>query len=356
MEYRWLGTTGVKVSTLALGTMGFGGAATGGWVGTIDLDDATRQVRMALDAGVNLFDTANGYSKGASEELLGRALGSARDGVLVSTKAHVRVGEGVNDVGQSRWHLLRACEASLRRLGTDHIDVYHVHGFDGCTPMEETLRALDDLVRQGKVRYLACSNYAAWHIVKALAISRAEHLEHFVAVQAYYSLVARELEWDILPACRDQGVGVLVWSPLAGGFLSGKFRRDADAPADSRRGMIGDLGVGTIDEERGFAVIDVARSIADRRGVSVAQVALNWLRTRAEVSSVIVGARTDAQLADNLAAATWALDAEETARLDQVSAVPWPYPQWFHRQFTAERFSREGPPAEAFAYDFPVES
>jgi aryl-alcohol dehydrogenase-like predicted oxidoreductase len=343
----------MRVSAFALGTMGFGGAATGGWVGTTDLDEAREQVRLALDAGVNIFDTADGYAKGESERLLGQALGRDRDDVLVSTKVHVRVGEGPNDVGQSRWHIVRACEGSLRRLGTDHIDLYHLHGFDACTPLDETLRALDDLVRAGKVRYIACSNFTGWQLMKALCVSEQRNFERFVAFQGYYSLVSRDLENDHLPLCRDQGLGVLVWSPLAGGFLSGKFQRNGLSPTEpTRRSFVGDLGVGTIDEEQGHEIVDVAREIASHRGASVAQVALNWLRSRGEVSSIILGARTVLQLADNLAAAQWELAPDEIARLDAVSARPLPYPHWFQRQFTAERSSREGAPSGAFNYRF----
>jgi len=342
MEMNFLGDTGLKVSAFALGTMGFGGA-TSSPVGDIDIDVATRQVAMSLDAGVNLFDSANSYSAGRAEELLGRALGSRRDDVLVSTKVHARSGDGPNDVGQSRWHVVRACEASLRRLGTDHIDIYHVHGFDGCTPLDEVLGALDRLVRDGKVRYLACSNYAAWQIARAIGISERRNLDRYVAVQAYYSLVARELEWDVIPACRELGLGVLVWSPLAGGLLSGKFRRDS-TPEGTRRSMVGDLGVGHVDHERAWRVIDECEAIARERDVSVAQVALNWVRANDAVSSVIIGARTEAQLADNLATSAWTLSADERGRLDAASAVPLPYPHWFHRQFTAERFSKDGPP------------
>lgn len=352
MDHRFLGASGVKVSSITLGTMGFGGAATGGWVASIDDEAAREQVRIALDAGVTLFDTANGYQRGTAEEMLGRALGADRDRVLVSTKVHARVGDGPNDVGQSRWHIMRACEDSLRRLGTDHIDVYHLHGFDACTPVEETLRALDDLVRAGKVRYLACSNQASWQTMKMLAAADRRGLERFVATQSYYSLVARELEHEVLPMCADQGLGVLVWSPLAGGFLSGKFAPDTAAPDDTRRGKIGDLGVGHIDEPRGFAIVGVAREIATARGVSVAQVALNWLLARPGVTSVIVGARTTDQLRDNLAATTWALAPDELARLDAVSEPPRPYPYWYQRQFTAERWSRDGAPPGAFDYRF----
>jgi aryl-alcohol dehydrogenase-like predicted oxidoreductase len=356
MEYRWLGSSGLKVSSLALGAMGFGGSTTGGWVGNHELDDVQRHVGMALDAGVILFDSANSYQKGTAEELLGKALGANRDRVLVSTKVNSRVGEGVNDVGQSRWHILRSCEDSLRRLGTDRIDIYHVHGFDACTPLEESLGALDALVQSGKVRYIACSNHAAWQIMKALSVADRRGLSRYVATQSYYTLVARELEWEIMPLSRDQGLGLLVWSPLAGGFLSGKFSRAAEPPPGTRRAMIGNLGVGPIDEEQGFAIVDVMRDIAEQRGggVTCAQVALNWLRTRDLVSSIIIGARSDEQLADNLAATQWTMTADEQQRLDEVSAVPFPYPHWYQRQFTAERYSREGAPGEAFTYQFPT--
>lgn len=356
MEYRWLGSSGIKVSVLALGAMGFGGSTTGGWVGDHELDDVRRHVGMALDAGVILFDSANSYQKGAAEELLGNALGAHRDQVLISSKVNSRVGDGVNDVGQSRWHILRACEASLRRLGTDRIDIYHVHGFDACTPLDESLGALDALVQSGKVRYLACSNHAAWQIMKALSVSDRRGLSRYVATQSYYTLVARELEWDIIPLALDQGLGLLVWSPLAGGFLSGKFTRDTAPAAGTRRAMIGNLGIGPFDEAHGFAIVDVMREIAAQRGegVTCAQVALNWLRTRDVVSSIIIGARSDAQLADNLAAVQWTLTDDERERLDSVSAVPAPYPHWYQRQFTAERYSRDGAPAEAFTYQFPT--
>ena len=230
MEYRWLGSTGIKVSSLALGAMGFGGATTGGWVGNHELDDVRRHVAMALDAGVILFDSANSYQRGTAEELLGKALGPNRDRVLISSKANSRVGEGVNDVGQSRWHILRACEDSLRRLGTDRIDVYHVHGFDACTPLEESLGALDTLVQSGKVRYIACSNQAAWQIMKALSVADRRGLSRYVATQSYYTLVARELEWEIMPLCRDQGLGLLVWSPLAGDSCRASSRARRHGP------------------------------------------------------------------------------------------------------------------------------
>lgn len=342
MQMRFLGNTGLRVSSLALGTMGFGGGSMSP-VGNVDGDLAKQMVSMCLDAGVNLFDTANSYSGGRSEELLGEALSGHRDQVLVSTKVHARAGDNPNDVGQSRWSIITSCERSLRRLRSEHIDILHVHGFDGCTALDETLGALDRLVTSGKVRYIACSNYAAWQIAHALGISERRNFDRYVAVQAYYSLVGREVEWEILPACREFGLGVLVWSPLAGGLLSGKFRA-GHTPEGTRRSMVGDLGVGTIDEELAWRVIDECDAIATRREVSVAQVALNWVRGADGVSSVITAARTVEQLADNLAAATWELDSDERARLDDASAPPVPYPHWFQRQFTAERFGKDGPP------------
>jgi aryl-alcohol dehydrogenase-like predicted oxidoreductase len=352
MELRWLGDTGLRVSAFALGTMGFGGAARGGWVASIDQAEADRQVGLAMDMGVNLVDCADSYGNGASETILGHALRGRREQILVSTKVHSRSGDGPNDVGQSRWHLHRACEASLRRLETDYIDIYHVHGFDYCTRIEETLEGLNDLVRSGKVRYIACSNHAAWQTAKALGLAQQNHWSRFVAYQGYYSLVGREIEHDVLPMCRDQGLGVLVWSPLAGGFLTGKFRRDEPAAEGTRRSHTGDLGISKIDEAQGYAIVDELNKIAVSRAASPAQVALNWILRNRDITSVIIGARTTEQLRDNLSAASWELTDNEASRLDQLSAIEAPYPHWFHRQFTAERFSRSGPPADAFNYDF----
>lgn len=347
LEVRFLGATGVRVSVLSLGTMGFG--VTGSPVGSIDLADAREQVAMALDAGINLFDTADAYQGGQAEQLLGRALGRRRDEVLIGTKVHARVGDGPNDVGQSRWHVLRGCEDSLRRLGTDRIDVYHVHGFDACTPMEETLSALDQLVRDGKVRYLACSNHAAWQIAKAIGVANVHGWHRYAAVQAYYSLVSRDLEWDVLPMCASEGLGVLVWSPLAGGLLA-RGTAGGAAPEGSRRAAVGDLGIGPVDDRVVDAVMDVLVAIAAERGVSVAQVALNWVRDRPGITSVIIGARDRSQLEDNLVASRWKLEPAETARLDTASDRPLPYPHWYQRQFTAERHSRQGAPKEAYRY------
>lgn len=338
MRMRYLGRTGLLVSELAFGAMTFGGAGSDFFrpVGTTEIGSARRQVDLAVDAGVNLFDTADVYTDGASEEMLGRTLGSRRDDVLVATKLHGRLGDGPNDLGQSRHHVLRACEASLRRLGTDHIDLLQVHSIDTRTDPHETLRALDDLVRAGKVRYIGCSNFAGWHLMKALAVSERERLERFTVLQAHYSLVSRELEHELVPLCLDQGLGILVWSPLAGGFLTGKVRRDRSAPEGSRSAAMGPPG-GLADPEAAFATIDALVEIAAVRSVTPAQVALNWLLTKPGVTALVVGARTDDQLADNLGAMAWSLEAQEVARLDAVSAPRLPYPQWHQLRYNAAR-------------------
>lgn len=341
MEMRYLGRSGLRVSALSFGTMTFGGDRSDFFraVGTTEVDGARRQVDICRDAGVNLFDTANVYSNGASEEILGAALGDRRPEVLVATKLHGTMPPGgVNDMGQSRHHIVRAVEASLRRLGTDWIDILQVHGFDERTDLHETLRALDDLVRAGTVRYIGCSNYSAWHLMKALGVSERAGLERHSLVQAYYSLVARELEWEIVPLCLDQSVGILVWSPLAGGFLTGKFRRGEDAPEGARAAAWGAPG-GLADEDAAWATIDVLLEIAEQRGVSAAQVAVNWVLAKPGITSAIVGARTDEQLSDNLAAAEWSLDAQEVDRLDRASAVRVPYPMWHQQVYNSTRMS-----------------
>ncbi len=332
MEYRHLGRCGLKVSALSFGTATFGGgnAFFDAW-GASDLAAAARQIDIALDAGVNLFDTADVYSHGAAEKILGLALGARRAEVLLATKASYRFGDGPNDVGSSRHHLIRACEASLTRLGTDYIDLYQLHGFDLSTPVDETLRALDDLVRSGKVRYIACSNFSGWQLMKSLATSQAEHLQRYVAHQVYYSLIGREFEWELMPLARDQGIASIVWSPLGWGRLSGKVRRGQPLAAGSRLQALGGAGP-TTDDETLFAIVDVLDQLAEETGHSVPQVAINWLLQRATVSSVIVGARTDAQLIDNLGAVGWALDAAQVARLDAASQTKLPYPYGQHRQ------------------------
>ncbi|QRM55870.1 aldo/keto reductase [Sinorhizobium sp. BG8] len=334
MEYRLLGRSGLKISTLTMGTMTIGGGGKFAQVGSVGLEDARRYVSMCIDAGVNLIDTANIYSNGASEEIIGDVLGGKRPGgVLVATKARFSMGKGPNDGGLSRHHLIHECEASLRRLKTDVIDLYQVHEWDGQTPLEETMEALDTLVKQGKVRYVGCSNYSGWHIMKALGISAAEHRQRFVSQQIHYTLEAREAEYELLPISIDQGLGVLVWSPLAGGLLSGKHRRDTLTPEGSRQ-LAGWNEPPIRDENRLWNIVDVLVEIGKERGVSAAQVALAWLIGRKAVTSVIVGGRTEAQFRDNLAAADLVLSEEERRRLDDVSLPPVIYPYW-HQLWTA---------------------
>ncbi len=337
---RFLGRTGLQVSAISFGAMTFGGAGSDFFrpVGTTEVDEARRQVDLCLEAGVNLFDTADVYSNGASEEILGEALGRRRDEVLLATKLHGRTGPGANDLGQSRHHVVRAVHDSLRRLGTDRIDILQVHGVDLRTDPSETLRALDDLVRAGTVRYIGCSNLSAWHLMKALAVSEREHLTRYSLLQAHYSLVARELEHELVPVCLDQGVGILVWSPLSGGFLTGKVRRDRAAPEGSRQSVMGPPG-GLADPEGALDVVEALVEIAAARGVSPAQVALNWLLAKPGVTSLIVGARTLEQLADNLAAVEWSLDAAEVERLDALSAPRLPYPQWHQLLYNSARMT-----------------
>lgn len=328
MQYRQLGRSGLRVSTLALGTATFG--TTGelrGW-GHTDLAGARRQVDMCLDAGVNLVDTADAYSAGAAEEVLGRVLEGRRDDVLISTKVRFPAHDDVaiNDMGLSRHHVVRAAEASLRRLRTDHIDVYTLHEWDGQVPLEETMSALDDLVRVGKIRYLAVSNFAGWQLMKALAVSDAHGWQRFVGTQIYYSLESRDAEYELLPLAVDQGLGVLVWSPLAGGLLTGKYRRDR-TPEQGRH-LAGRTEPPVRDPEALYDTVDVLVDVAERRGQAPSQVALAWLLTRPAVSGLVVGARTDEQLATSLAAADVALDDEALARLDEVSRPPLIYPHW----------------------------
>jgi aryl-alcohol dehydrogenase-like predicted oxidoreductase len=335
MQTRYLGRSGLQVSALSLGTMTFGGVGNFATMGDIQADGARRLVDIALEAGVTLFDTADVYSRGASEEILGKAVTGRRDEVLLATKVYGRMGEGPNDAGLSRAHIVRACEDSLRRLGTDWIDLYQVHGWDGYTPVEETLGALDDLVRSGKVRYVGCSNFSGWHLMKSLAASERERLTRYASQQVYYSLISRELEFELVPLTLDQGVGVLVWSPLAGGLLSGKFRRGAEGPEGAR----GSAGIGVpegVDEERLYDIVEVLDETASAHDASVAQVALAWLLRKPGVSTVIVGARDEDQLRANLAAASLELSGDEVARLDEASAPSLIYPYW-HQQTYGER-------------------
>jgi len=336
MEYRQLGRSGLRVSTVTLGTMGFGGSGWAAAVGQIDVEGARRQIGLARDAGVNLFDTADVYSGGTSEEILGQALGSARQEVLVATKVRMPMGEGPNDAGLSRHHIIRGAEASLRRLGTDYIDLYQVHEWDGHTPLEETLQALDHLVQSGKVRYIGCSNYAAWQLTKALWTSEREGLARFVSQQVYYSLQARDIENELVPLAVDQGLGILVWSPIAGGLLSGKYRRGVQAPEGSRH--LGEWSEPPVhDEDKLYDTIEELVAIGAEHGVSAAQVALAYTLAKPAVTSVIVGARTEEQLSDNLAAADLALSPAEMDRLDSVSAQPLMYPYWHQANTSSDR-------------------
>jgi aryl-alcohol dehydrogenase-like predicted oxidoreductase len=338
MEYRQLGASGLRVSTFTLGTMGWGGTGWATPVGQIDVDGAREQIAIARDAGVNLIDTADVYSGGLAEEILGEAIGKDRDDVLIATKVRLPMGEGPNDAGLSRHHVIRSAEASLRRLKTDYIDLYQVHEWDGGTPLEETLRALDDLVRAGKVRYVGASNYAAWHLMKALGIAERRGLDRFVSQQVHYSLQNRDVETELVPVSIDQGLGILVWSPLAGGLLSGKYRRGVEAPAGSRHLSEWDEPP-VYDEDKLYDTIETAVAIGKDHGVSAAQVSLAWLLSRPAVTSVIVGARTTDQLRDNLAAADLELGADELARLDDVSGEPLPYPHWHQLKTSGGRLS-----------------
>jgi aryl-alcohol dehydrogenase-like predicted oxidoreductase len=338
MEYRQLGKSGLRVSALTLGTMTFGGQGKFANVGTTDLAAARRQIDLCLEAGINFYDTADVYSGGLSEEILGAALQKRRDKVLIATKARFPMGDGPNDAGLSRHHLIEACEASLRRLGTDHIDLYQVHQWDGQTPLEETMAALDSLVHAGKVRYVGVSNFSAWHVMKALGVAAATGTVRPVSQQIHYTLQAREAEYELVPTSIDQGLGILVWSPLAGGLLSGKLRRGKKAPEGSRQ--LSDWGEPPIHDENAlYDIIEVLVAVAEARGVSAAQIALAWLLGRPAVTSVIIGARTEQQLADNLKAADLVLTADERARLDAVSAPPLLYPYWHQAKTASDRLS-----------------
>lgn len=338
MEYRLLGHSGLKVSVLSLGTMTFGGQGKFAKTGQTDVEAAQRQIGLCLDAGINLFDTADVYSGGESEVILGKALGGKRNDVLIASKARFPMGDGPNDRGSSRHHILRACEASLKRLNTDYLDLYQLHQWDGQTPLEETLRALDDLVSSGKVRYVGVSNFSAWHVMKTLGVVQASHYIRPVSQQIHYTLQAREAEYELLPAAQDQGLGTLVWSPLAGGLLSGKYRRNQAAPEGTRH--LADWGEPPVrDENALYDVVDVLVDIAEARGVSAAQIALAWLIARPQVTSVIVGARNDTQLQDNLKAADITLTTEEIEKLNAVSQLPLLYPYWHQAQTASDRLS-----------------
>ena len=337
MEYRQLGHSGLRISALTLGTMTFGGRGGFSAVGATDIDGARRQVDICLDAGVNLIDTADVYSGGLAEEITGEVIKGRRDTLLLSTKVRMAMGDGPNDAGLSRQHIIAGCEASLRRLGTDHIDIYHVHEWDGQTRLEETLSALNSLVSAGKVRYLAASNYAGWQLMKALAVADSHGFERFAAQQVYYSLEARDAEYELVPLAVDQGLGILVWSPLAGGLLSGKYRRDGSPESGTRQvsGTWNEPPVRT--REKLYDTVEILVDIAGAHGASPAQVALAWLLGRPAVTSVIIGARTDEQLIDNLGGASLLLSTDERAALDKVSAPELIYPYWHQLNTAADR-------------------
>jgi aryl-alcohol dehydrogenase-like predicted oxidoreductase len=337
MEYRLLGGSGLKVPVLSFGagTLGAGSAFFDGWGASDDAARADRIVSICLEAGVTLFDTADVYSDGSSEQVLGKALAGRRDQALISTKTTFRLGTGPNDVGSSRWRLQRVLEASLKRLGTDYVDIYHLHGFDAQTPIEEVQQTLDNFVRQGKVRYTACSNFSGWHLMKSLAVAEKYGWTRFSAQQVYYSLVGRDYEWELMPLGLDQKVGALVWSPLGWGRLTGKLRRGAPKPEVSRLNskLSADNGPQVPDEQL-YKVVDALDAVAAETGKTLPQVALNWLLSRPTVSSLIIGARNEEQLQQNLGAVGWTLTAEQIAKLDAASTVPLPYPYWHQRQFT----------------------
>lgn len=335
MELRFLGNSGLQVSVLSFGTMTFGGEGRFLNMGNTQAEDARRLIEICIESGVNLIDTADIYSNGKSEDVLGAALGSRRKDLLVATKVFNRMGPGAHDVGLSKQHIIDACEASLRRLRTDYIDLYQAHTFDSLTPLDETMRAFDDLVAAGKVRYIGCSNFSGWHLMKSLAMAERDGLTRFISQQINYSLLSRDAENELTPLGLDQKVGIMAWSPLHFGWLSGKFRRGQARPAESRLNALD--APGAVDEERAYRIVDVLEDIAKTRGVTIAQVALNWVMRKPRVDTAIIGARNDQQLRDNLASATWSLSAEEVARLDSVSAQPIPYPYWHQQKFGAER-------------------
>ncbi|MEJ7770106.1 MAG: aldo/keto reductase [Chitinophagaceae bacterium] len=334
MEYRQLGASGLNVPVLSFGTGTFGGTNEffKAW-GSTQVNEASRLVNLCLDAGVNLFDTADVYSDGVAEEILGKALSGLRDKVILSTKGTFPTGKGPNDIGSSRFHLLKTFEASLKRLNTDYVDIYHMHGFDGNTPVEETLRTLDDLVQSGKVRYIACSNFSGWHLMKSLDISVKYGWNRYVAHQVYYSLLSREYEWELMPLALDQKVGALVWSPLAAGRLGGKYKRNQPIPKEGRVAQGGSpVPSEVIPDEKLYNILDVVEEIAQETGKTIAQVSLNWLLQRPTISSLVIGARDEEQLKQNFGAVGWSLNSDQIKRLDSVSEIPTIYPYWHQRE------------------------
>jgi aryl-alcohol dehydrogenase-like predicted oxidoreductase len=348
MEYRTLGKSGLKVPVLSFGTGTFGGGTEffKAW-GASDVAEATRLVDICLEAGVNLFDTADIYSNGLSETILGKAVAGRREKVLISTKASFRMGDGPNDLGSSRHHLIAACEASLRRLGTDYIDIYHLHGFDALTPVEEVLSTLDTFIQSGKVRYIACSNFSGWHLMKSLDVADRYGWARYAGHQVYYSLINREYEWELMPLGLDQGVGALVWSPLGWGRLTGKIRRGQPLPKESRLHKTAEQGP-PVDDEVLYRVVDALDEVAKETGKTVPQIALNWVLQRPTVSTVIIGARNEQQLRQNLEAVGWNLTGEQISRLDAASDVTPIYPYWHQRQFTERNPAAAAPKSTSF--------
>jgi aryl-alcohol dehydrogenase-like predicted oxidoreductase len=336
MKTRFLGNTGVRVSEICLGAMTFGGKGYWKNIGQVEQKEAEDLVNTAIEGGINFFDTADVYSEGRSEEILGKALGDKRKDIILATKVRGRTGTGPNDIGLSRKHIIDSCNASLKRLGTDYIDLYQVHSFDPRTPLDETLRTLDDLVRNGKVRYIGVSNYTGWQLMKALAISEKQNLEKFVTLQAYYSLIARDLENELVPLSLDQNLGILTWSPLGGGFLTGKYRRGKPRPEGARRSNPKDQFL-QFDEEKGFDIVDELKRIANNHGATITQAALNYLLRKPGVTSVIIGARNKEQLTDNLKTTDWEMTSKEIAGLDELSKPPKVYPYWMLERMSIDR-------------------
>ncbi|AGH97332.1 aldo/keto reductase [Micavibrio aeruginosavorus] len=334
MEFRQLGRSGLKVPVFSFGTATFGGTTEFFKVwGDTDVKAASRLIDICMEAGINFFDTANIYSAGASEEVLGAAIKGRRHDMLISTKATFSMGDGPNDKGSSRFHLIKACEDSLKRLGTDHIDLYFMHGFDALTPVEETLRALDDLITAGKIRYIGCSNFSGWHVMKSLAASEKDGLARYVAYQGYYSLANRDYEWELMPLAQDQGLGTMVWSPLGWGRLTGKIRRGQKPTEGRMASESGAVGGPEVNEEHLYNIVDVLDEIAKETGKTIPQVALNWLSTRPTISNIVIGARTEDQLRQNLGALGWTLRADQIERLDNVSHKTPAYPYWHQMGF-----------------------
>lgn len=338
MKYRYLGNSGIKVSEICLGVMTFGGDTLRSELATVTQKEADLITSTALDLGINLFDTADVYSGGVSETILGKALGNRRKDAVVATKVRFAMSNKPNDTGLSRFHIIKSCEDSLHRLGTDFIDLYQIHSYDPGTPLEETMRALDSLVQSGKVRYIGCSNLTAWQTMKALAVSEKMNLEKFVTTQLYYSIGARDIEHELVPLCIDQQLGILCWSPLSGGFFTGKFRKNSSVPTNTRRSnpKSSSIKYWPVDEDKGFEIVEHLETISHNYDKTIAQTALNWLLCRPNITSVIIGARNVRQLTENAAASDWRLTPDDTQYLDNISKPVIPYPIW-HQLYSDER-------------------